>query len=82
MLFVPYSNKFYTVFNDTSTRSAARYWNNARRFSVGFSRSWNRFYLKSFKYPYIYHVHTEEGGGGVGGLQISPAFADSIVYKQ
>ena len=32
MLFELYSNKFYTVFNDTFTRSAARYWNTSKRF--------------------------------------------------
>ena len=31
--------------------------------------------MKSFKEPYIYDVHTERG------LVISPAFADSIVFK-
>ena len=41
------------------------------RFLVAFSQSWNRFYLKSFKEPYIYDVHTE------GGLVISPVFADN-----
>ena len=45
------------------------------RFLVAFSQSWNRFYLKSFKEPYIYDVHTE------GGLVISPVFADSFVCK-
>ena len=66
MLFALYSNKFYTVFNDTCTRSAARYWNDAKHFLIAFSRSWNRFYLKSFKEPYIYGVHTKGGcGGGV-----------------
>ena len=44
-------------------------------FLVAFSQSWNRFYLKSFKEPYIYDVHTE------GGLVISPVFADSFVCK-
>ena len=76
MLFVLYSNKFLTVFNGSGTRSAARDWNNAKRFLVAFSQSWNRFYLKSFKEPYIYDVHTE------GGLVISPVFADSIVFKK
>ena len=75
MLFVLYSNKFLTVFNGSGTRSAARDWNNAKRFLVAFSQSWNRFYLKSFKEPYIYCVHTK------GGLVISLVFADSIVYK-
>ena len=42
---------------------------------IAFNQSWNRFYLKSFKEPYIYDVHTE------GGLVISPVFADSIVFK-
>ena len=51
MLFVLYSNKFLTVFNGSGTRSAARDWNNAKRFLVAFSQSWNRFYLKSFKEP-------------------------------
>ena len=51
MLFVLYSNKFFTVFNDSCTRSAARDWNNAKRFLVAFSQSWNRFYVKSFKEP-------------------------------
>ena len=74
-LFVLYSNKFFTVFNDSCTRSAARDWNNAKRFLVAFSQSWNRFYLKSFKEPYISDVHTE------GGLVIIPMFADSIVFK-
>ena len=32
MLFELYSNKFYTVFNDTCTRSAGRYWNTSKRF--------------------------------------------------
>ena len=75
LLFVLYNNNFFTVFNDSCTRSAARDWNNAKRFLVAFSQSWNRFYLKSFKEPYIYDVHTE------GGLVISPVFADSIVFK-
>ena len=51
MLFVFYSNRFYIVFNDICTRSAARYWNNARCFLVAFSQSWKRFYLKLFKDP-------------------------------
>ena len=75
MLFVIYSNKFLSVFNDSRTRSAARDWNDAKRFLIAFSQSWNRFYLKSFKEPYIYDVHTE------GGLVISAVFADSIVCK-
>ena len=75
MLFVLCTNKFFTVFNDICTRSPARDWNNAKRFLVAFSQSWNRFYLKSFKEPYIYDVHTE------GGLVTSPVFADSIVFK-
>ena len=68
MLLVLYSNKFYTVFNYIRTRSAARYWNNAKHFLVAFSRNWNKFYEKSFKKPYLYDVRTE--GGGVGFLQI------------
>ena len=75
MLFILYTNKFFTVFNEGCTRSAARDWNNAIHFLVAFSQSWNRFYLKSFKEPYIYDVHTE------GDLVISPVFADSIVFK-
>ena len=75
MLFVLYSNKFFTVFNGSCTRSAAIDWNNAKCFLVDFSESWNRFYLKSFKEPYIYDVHTE------GAFVISPALADSIVFK-
>ena len=75
MLLVLDSNKFFTVFNDSCTRSAARDWNNAKRFLVAFSQSWNRFYLKSFKKPCIYDIHME------GGLVISPVFADSIVFK-
>ena len=76
VLFVLYSNKFFTVFNDSCTRPAARdWWNNAKHFLVAFSQSWNRFYLKSFKEPYIYDVHTE------GGLVIGSVFADSIVFK-
>ena len=75
MLFVLYSNTFFTVFNDSCTRSAARDWNNAKRFLVAFSQSWNRFYLKSFKEPYIYDVPAE------GDLVISPVFSDSIVFK-
>ena len=75
MLFVLYNKKFYTVFNDTCTRSAVRDWNNAKRFLVAFSRSWISFYLKSFKKPYIYDVHTERG------LVISPVFGDSIVCR-
>ena len=47
MLFVFYRNKFYTVFNGTSTRSAARYWNNAKCFLlVVFSRSWKQLLLE------------------------------------
>ena len=61
MLFLLYSNKFYTVFSDTSTRLAARDWNNAKRFLVAFSQSWNNFYMKSFKESHIYDVHTKEG---------------------
>ena len=75
MLFVIYSNKFLSVFNYSCTRSAARDWNDAKRFLIAFSQSWNRFYLKLFKEPYIYDVHTE------GGLVISTVFADSIVCK-
>ena len=75
MLFVLYSNKLFTVFNDSCTRWAARVWNNATRFLAAFSQSWNRFYLESFKEPYIYDVHME------GSLVISPVFADSIVFK-
>ena len=75
LLFVLYNNNFFTVFNDICKRSPARDWNNAKRFLVAFSQSWNRFYLKSFKEPYIYNVHTE------GGLVISTLFADSIVFK-
>ena len=75
MLFVLYSNKFFTVFNGSCTRSAAKDWNNAKHFLVAFSQSWNRFYLKSFKEPYIYDVHTE------GDLVISPVLSDSIVFK-
>ena len=88
MLFVLHSKKFYTVFNDTYTRSTARYWNNAKRFSVAFSRSWNRLYFKLIKGPYIYEVHTEGrwggggGGGGREGLEISHVFANSIFFKQ
>ena len=55
--------------------SAARDWNNAKRFLVAFSQSWNRFYLKSFKEPSIYDVLTK------GGPVISPVFVDSIVFK-
>ena len=75
MLFVIYSNKFLSVFNDSCTRSAARDWNDAKRFLIAFSQSWNRFYFKLFKEPYIYNVHRE------GGLVISTVFADSIVCK-
>ena len=62
MFFVLYSNRFYTVFNDTCTRSGARYRNIALGSLVVFSESWNRFYLKSFKELYIY-VHTNVNGG-------------------
>ena len=75
MLFMLYTNRFFTVFNEGCTRSAARDWNNAKHFLVAFSQSWNRLYLKLFKEPYIYDVHTK------GGLVISPVFADSIVFK-
>ena len=75
MLLVLYSSKFFTVFNESCTRSAARDWNNTKRFSVAFSQSSNRFYWKSFKEPCIYDVHTERG------LVISPVFADSVVFK-
>ena len=75
LLFVLYNNNFFTVFNDSCTRSAARDWNNAKRFLVAFSQSWNRFYLKSFKEPYVYDGLTE------GGPVISPVFVDSIVFK-
>ena len=75
MSFVLYSNKFFTVFNDSCTRSASRDWNNAKHFLADFSQSWNRFYLKSFKEPYIYDVLTE------GGFVISPVFVDSAVFK-
>ena len=75
MLFVLCSKKFFTGFNDSCTRSAARDRNNAKHFLVAFSQSWNRFYLKSFKEPYIYDVHTE------GDLVISPVLSDSIVFK-
>ena len=75
LLFVLYNNNFFTVFNDICTRSPARDWNNAKRFLVAFSQSLNRFYLKSFKEPYIYDVHTE------GDLVISPVLSDSIVFK-
>ena len=66
MLFVLYSKKFFTVFNNSCTMPVARDWNNAERFLVAFSQSWNRFYLKFFKGPYIYEVHKE------GGLVIVP----------
>ena len=75
MLFVLYRNKFFNEFNDNCTRSTARDWNNTKDFLVVFGQSFNRFYLKSFKEPYIYDVHTE------GGLVITPVFADSIVFK-
>ena len=75
MLFVLYSNNFFTAFNDSCTRSAARDWNNAKRFLVAFSQSWNRFYFKSFKEPYIYDVHTKAS------RVIGPVLADSIVFK-
>ena len=75
ILFVLYSNKIFTVFNGSCTRSAARDWNNVKCFLVAFSQSWNRFYLKSFKEPYIYDVPAE------GDLVISPVFSDSIVFK-
>ena len=32
-----------------------------KHFLVAFTRSGNRFYLKSFKEPYIYDVQTEGG---------------------
>ena len=51
MLFVLYSNTFFTVFDGSCARSAAADWNNAKRFVIAFSQSWNRFYLKSFKEP-------------------------------
>ena len=41
VLFVLYSNKFLTVFSDSCTRSASADWNNAKRFLVAFSQSWN-----------------------------------------
>ena len=75
VLFVLYNNKCFTVFNGSCSRSAARDWNNSKRFLVTFSQSWNRLYLKSFRKPYIYDVLTE------GGLAISLVFADSIVFK-
>ena len=75
MLFVLYSNKFFTVFNDSCTRSTARDWINAKLFLVAFRQIWNRFYLKSFKESYICDAHTE------GGLVISYVFADSIVFE-
>ena len=34
---------------------------------------------KTFKGPYIYEIHTEEGWGS---LEICYVFADSIVFKQ
>ena len=73
MLFVLYSKKFFTVFNNSCTRSVARDWNNAERFLV-VSQSWNRFYLKLFKAPYIYEVHKE------GGLVIVPV-CSTIGFK-
>ena len=73
VLFVLY-NKFFTGFHDSCARSAAKDWN-AKRYLVAFSQSLNSFYLKSFKEPYIYDVHSE------GGLVVSPMFADSIVFK-
>ena len=75
MLFMLYTNRFFTVFNEGCTRSAARDWNNAKHFLVAFSQSWTRFYLKSFKEPYIYDEHME------GNLVISPVSADFIVFK-
>ena len=75
MSFVLYSNNCFNVFGGSCTSSATRDWNNAKRFLVAFSQSWNRFYLKSFKEPYIYDVYTE------GCLGISPVFSDSIVFK-
>ena len=58
--------QFFTVFDGSCARSAATDWNNAKSFVVAFSQSWNKFYLKSFKEPQIYDVHTE------GRLVISP----------
>ena len=75
MLLVLDSNKFFTVFNNRCTRSVARDWNNAKRFLVAFSQSWNRFYLKSIEVSIIYDVYTEWG------LVVSSVFANSIVFK-
>ena len=36
MSVVLYRSKFYTVFNDTCTRSAVRYWHNANHFKLLF----------------------------------------------
>ena len=73
MLFVLYRKKFFTVFNNSCTRSVARDWNNAEHFLV-VSQSWNRFYLKLFKAPDIYEVHKE------GGLVIVPV-CSTIGFK-
>ena len=78
MLFVLYGNKFYTAFNGTYTWLGVRYWNNAKRFLVAFSGSWKSFNLKSFK-NHTFMTSTRKGSGS---LEISPVFADSVVFKQ
>ena len=47
-----------------------------------FSRSWNKFYVKSFKEPYIYDVLRGRGGGGRGGLEPRPVFVYHVIFKQ
>ena len=74
MFLALYSSKFYTVFNDTFRRLAARYYNNAKR-----QPKLNRFCLKLFKGQCIYEVHTERAWGC---LEVSQVFVDSIVFKQ
>ena len=39
-----------------------------------FSRNWNKFYVKSFKEPYIYDV-LRKGGP-------RPVFVDHVIFKQ
>ena len=75
MLFVIYSSKFFTVFNDSCTKTTARNWNNAKLVLVAFWQNCNMFYLKSFKASTIYDVHME------GSFVIMLVFADSIVFK-
>ena len=75
MLLVLYSSKFFTVFNESCTRSAARDWNNTKRFSVRLVKVRTGFTANNLR------NHTFMTSTRKVGLVISPVFADSVVFK-